>query len=170
MRRSVLVPLAIAASMLFSTGTVAASAATPAEVAVSGAWVKASEYSDHVGGMTGVFAKITNKTKKTITLVGGTSNFAPMVDVHQVVDGVMSHKPGGIAIAPGKTVVLQPGGLHVMLMGLKKVILPGTKVDLKLTFKGAKAVALNLTAKAVPAGAETYTPAPMASPSMTPTK
>ena len=164
MRRSVLVAIALAPAFLFAS-VAPATAATKAEVTVSGAWVKSSEYSDHVGGMTGVFAKITNKTKKTITLVGGTSSFAPMVDVHQVVNGVMSHKPGGIKIAPGKTVVLQPGGLHVMLMGLKKTILPGTKVDLKLTFTGAKAVALKLTAKSSAAGEETYTPGPMTSPS-----
>ena len=164
MRRSVLVAIALAPAFLFASDT-PATAATKSEVTVSGAWVKSSEYSDHVGGMTGVFAKITNKTKKTITLVGGTSSFAPMVDVHQVVNGVMSHKPGGIKIAPGKTVTLQPGGLHVMLMGLKKTILPGTKVDLKLTFTGAKPVALKLTAKSSAAGEETYTPAPMTSPS-----
>lgn len=169
MRRLALIAIAIAPLFLF-TSVAPAAAATKADVAVTGAWVKASEYSDHVGGMTGVFAKITNKTKKTITLVGGTSSFAPMVDVHQVVNGVMSHKPGGIKIAPGKSVTLEPGGLHVMLMGLKKTILPGTKVDLKLTFTGAKPVALNLTAKASASGAETYSPAPMSSPSMTPTK
>jgi len=90
--------------------------------------------------------------------------------VHQVVNGVMSHKDGGIRIAPGKTAILEPGGLHVMLMGLKKTILPGTKVDLKLTFKGAKPVALKLTAKSSASGEETYSPAPMSSPSMTPNK
>lgn len=168
MRRIPLVALALAP--IFLLASVAPSTAATTEVAVSGAWVKASEYSDHVGGMTGVFAKITNKTNKTITLVGGTSSFAPMVDVHQVVNGTMSHKPGGIQIAPGKTAILQPGGLHVMLMGLTKTILPGTTVDVKLNFKGAKSVSLKLTAKSVAAGAETYTPAPMASPTMTPTK
>ena len=165
MRRFSVLALAIF-PILFVSSVSPATAATT-EVAVSGAWVKASEYSDHVGGMTGVFAKITNKTQKTITLVGGTSSFAPMVEVHQVVKGVMSHKDGGIKIAPGKSAILEPGGLHVMLMGLKKAILPGTKVDLRLTFKGAKPVSLKLTAKTVSAGEETYSPAPMASPSAT---
>lgn len=140
-----------------------AAAATKVEVSVSGAWVKASEYSDHVGGMTGVFAKITNRTKKTIVLTGGSSSFAGMVDVHQVVNGVMSHKDGGLAIAPGKSAILEPGGLHLMLMGLTKKILPGSRIDLKLIFKGAKPVSLKVTAKAMPAGAETYAPTPMAS-------
>jgi copper(I)-binding protein len=151
------------AQVLFCSSVAPVAAATPSDVTVSGAWVKASEYSDHVGGMTGAFTKITNKTKKTITLVGGSSSFASMVDVHQISNGVMSHKAGGIQIKPGKSVTLEPGGLHLMLMGLTKQVLPGTRVDLKLTFKGAKAVFLKLTAKSVPSGAETYAPAPMAS-------
>ncbi len=169
MRRSALLALLIAPAFLFSS-VAPATAAPKADVTVSGAWVKAFEMSDKVGGMTGVFAKITNNTKKTITLVGGSSTFSPMVEVHQVVNGVMSEKKGGIQIKPGKTAILQPGGLHVMLMGLSKKIVPGTKVDLKLNFKGAKAVALKLTAKATPAGVETYSPAPMSSPSATPNK
>ena len=67
--------------------------------------------------------------------------------------------------AAGTAVALKPGSYHVMLMGLTKTILPGTKVDIKLAFKGAKAVALKLTAKSVPAGAETYSPTPMPTPS-----
>jgi copper(I)-binding protein len=166
LRTSALMALLIAPAFLLSSAGPAL-AAPKAEVTVSGAWVKASEFSDHTGGMTGVFAKITNNTKKAITLVGGTSSFAPIVDVHQVVDGVMSHKPGGVQIKPGKSAILEPGGLHVMLMGLSKKILPGTRVDLKLNFKGAKTVILKLTAKSVPSGAETYAPAPMASPTPT---
>jgi copper(I)-binding protein len=169
MRRSALLAIVIAPVFLLSS-VGPALAAPKADVTVSGAWVKASDFSDHIGGMTGVFAKITNNTRKTISLVGGTSTFAPMVDVHQVVNGVMSHKPGGVEIKPGKSAILEPGGLHVMLMGLSKKILPGTRVDLKLNFKGAKSVALKLTAKATPAGAETYSPAPMSTPTATPDK
>jgi copper(I)-binding protein len=162
--------IAIAAVPLFiGTNASVANAATN-DVVVTNAWVKASEYSDHVAGMTGVFAKITNKTSKTITLVGGSSSFAPMIEVHQVVDGVMSKKDGGIKIAPGKSAILQPGGLHVMLMNLKKKILPGTVVDLKLTFKGtfgsakSKTVTLKkMIAKTADSGAESYSPAPMPS-------
>jgi copper(I)-binding protein len=109
--------------------------------------------------MTGVFMKITNKTKRAITLLSGTSSFAPMIETHQVVDDVMSKTARGIKIMPGKSVMLEPGGLHVMLMGLKKVILPGTKVDLTLTFAGAKPVVLKpMIAKTVAAGEETYDP------------
>lgn len=152
---------ALVSSLFVLAGPTApvAQAATAPSVVVADAWVRASSYSDHVNGMTGVFGKITNKTKNTVTLVGGSSAYAPMVQVHQVVNGMMSEKKGGIKIAPGKSVTLQPGGLHVMLMGLKKSILPGTKVDVKLTFTGVgkpKPVSLSLLSKTADAGDEEY--------------
>lgn len=138
------------------TALVAPKTAAAQGVVVTQAWVRASSFSDHVGGMTGVFAKITNRTKKTVTLTGGSSSFAPMVQVHEVVDGMMREKSGGIKIAPGKSVILQPGGLHVMLMGLTKEVKPGTRVDIKLNFTNAKSVSLKLISKPADAGDETY--------------
>lgn len=137
-----------------------AAEAAPSGVTVSAAWVRASEYSDHVGGMTGIFAKITNHTRHTVVLIGGSTSAAAMVQTHQVVGGVMSEKKTGIAIKPGKSVILQPGGLHVMLMNLKKAILPGSKIRFTFKFRGAKALTRTLTAKVAAAGGENYTPSP----------
>ena len=156
-----LITLLMIPAMLLS---LAACAAPEGKVEITEAWVKASEYSDHVGGMTGVFMNIKNNTSEAVTLIGGASSFAPMIQTHQVIDGVMSEKPEGIEIQPGETVTLQPGGLHVMLMGLTQKIVAGTKVDLTLKFKGAEDIDLGmLTAKTVPAGEETYSPMPMPS-------
>ncbi|MFM1993263.1 MAG: hypothetical protein RL600_1091 [Actinomycetota bacterium] len=67
-----------------------------AAIGVANNWVKASEFSDQVGGMTGVFADITNNTDAPIRLIGGESSFASMVEVHEVVDGNMRMRDGGI--------------------------------------------------------------------------
>ena len=156
--------------------TLAACASTPAPtsesklaaIGVDNSWVKASEFSDHEGGMTGVFADITNNTDAPIRLIGGESSFASMVEVHEVVDGNMRMRDGGIEIAPGETVSLEPGGLHVMLMGLSKKIAPGVEVDLKLTFSGdfgdqeTTTITLEkMLAKESAAGEENYSPMPM---------
>jgi copper(I)-binding protein len=63
MHRPAFLSVLIATAFLLSSAA-PVGAATPTEVAVSQAWVKASSYSDHVGGMTGVFGTITNKSKK----------------------------------------------------------------------------------------------------------
>jgi copper(I)-binding protein len=158
--------IAAAFALTFASGSVAHATpavssaanakATAKNVVVTQAWVRASSFSDHTGGMTGVFAKITNRTSKTVTLTGGSSSFAPMVQVHQVVNGMMSEKAGGIKIAPGKSAILQPGGLHVMLMGLTKEVKPGTMVDIKLNFTNAKPISLKLLSKTADAGDEEY--------------
>lgn len=151
MRLKFLVPAVLAVAVIL-TGC----ASTSHEVQVANAWVRASEYSDHVGGMTGIFADISNPTDRTITLVGGTTEIASMVETHEVQNGIMKMKHGGITINPGKTVHLVPGGLHVMLMDLKKPIRAGDKVTVTLDFVGADDVSLELSAKVAQAGDETY--------------
>lgn len=163
MFKKALIALLMVPAMVFSLA--ACAPAETGKVEVTGAWVRASEYSDHAGGMTGVFMQITNNTDKTVTLIGGSSEIAPMVETHQVVDGVMSKKEGGIEIKPGETVSLEPGGLHVMLMGLTEAILVGTKVNLTLKFDGADDIVLpEMIAKTSESGDEDYDPSPMPMP------
>lgn len=123
-------------------------------------WVRVSEFSDHTGGMTGVFATITNSSAKDVTLVGGSAEIANVVEVHEVVmlDGEMKMqaKDGGILIPAGESVTLEPGGLHVMLMGLKKPILDGDMITVTLDFEGADSQTFTWPAKASLSGDEEY--------------
>jgi len=157
--------------LLFSIAVISASVLSVAPsvadaksgVTISQAWVRSSSYSDHVGGMTGVFASITNRTAHAITLLGGNTNVASTVQTHQVVNGLMSQKSGGFKIAKGATLVLQPGGLHLMLMGLNRPILAGDSIVFTFKFMGAQARTLKLIAKPVVAGGEVYSPSPIPS-------
>ena len=130
------------------------------EIHFSDGWVRVSEYSDHEGGMTGAFAKIENHTAKDVTLVGGSAEIAGMVEVHEVViidkEMKMQQKEGGIVIKAGETVTLEPGGLHVMLMGLKKPILEGDEITLTLDFDGYEDQTFTWPAKASLSGDEEY--------------
>ncbi|MEX0582595.1 MAG: copper chaperone PCu(A)C, partial [Sneathiella sp.] len=42
-----------------------------------------------------------------------------------------------LVIEPGETVMLKPGGFHIMLMGLKKPLTKGSEFPLTLTFARA---------------------------------
>lgn len=123
-------------------------------------WVRVSEFSDHTGGMTGVFATITNSSAKDVTLVGGSADIANMVEVHEVVmlegEMKMQAKEGGIVIPAGESVTLEPGGLHVMLMGLKKPILDGDMITITLDFDGAESHTFTWPAKTSLSGDEDY--------------
>jgi copper(I)-binding protein len=148
------IPLLAGMALLATTLT---GCATPkAEISISNAWVRASSYSDHVSGMTGVFAKITNNGDADATLIGGSTDIAPIVETHEVVNGMMQKKDGGITIPAHSTVELKPGGLHVMLMNLKKAIIPGDTIKVTISFKGASSQTLTLLAKTADAGDEKY--------------
>lgn len=74
-----------------------------------------------------------------MTLVGGSSPVAKSFELHfmKMENGVMEMRPvKTIALPRGKTVSLESGGLHIMLVGLKGRIKPGQKVPLTLLLKG----------------------------------
>ena len=125
-------------------------------VVIEDAWVRSSEYSDHTGGMTGIFGKFTNHSDKTVTIIGGATDISMMVQTHEVVNGMMQEKKGGIKIKPGETVTLQPGGLHIMIMDIAKPIVAGDKIKFTFKFDGAESQTLTLTAKDSEGGDETY--------------
>jgi copper(I)-binding protein len=57
---------------------------------------------------------------------------------HRMVSGVMEmRRVEALEVVPGSPVVLRPGGLHLMLMGLKAPLEEGERFPLTLTFKRA---------------------------------
>ena len=64
-----------------------------------------------------------------------------MIQIHmtEMTNGVMSMKEveGGIEIPAGGTIQLEPGGNHVMLMGLKAPLVEGETLPLTLVFEKA---------------------------------
>ena len=140
--------------------TLAACAPASQGVEIADGWVRASEFSAEAGGMTGAFAKITNTTNTDVTLVGGSAEIAGMVEIHEVVmlDNAMKmqKKEGGIVIGAGQTIVLEPGGLHVMLMDIAKPIVAGDTITLTLDFEGTESQTVTWTAKTSEAGDEEY--------------
>ena len=99
----------------------------PAELEVENAWAKAAE-----SGMTAVFADISNPGGEDITMVGGTTDVAQMVELHEVADGVMQQKEGGIVVPANSTISLMPGADHIMIMGLTGPLLPGDTITVTI--------------------------------------
>ena len=75
-------------------------------------------------------------------------------------NGVMTMRPldKGLAIEPGKTVKLAPGGYHLMLMDLKSPLKQGDKLPVTLEFEKAGKVKVSFDVQGVgaqgPAGSE----------------
>ena len=159
MKKLIAAVIALFAVLTFSGCTTASTPTeeTKASVTITDAWVRASEYSAAAGGMTGIFGKFTNNSDKTVIITGGETDMAMMVQTHEVVNGMMQEKKGGIEIKPGETVTLEPGGLHIMIMNIKKPIVAGDKFNFTFKFDGADSQTLELTAKVSEGGDETYT-------------
>lgn len=105
----------------------------------------------------GGFLTIENKGAAPDRLVSVAGDVAGHVEIHEMAmnNGVMTMRPldKGIAIEPGKTVKLAPGGYHLMLMDLKNPLKQGDKVPLTLEFEKAGKVALSLDVQGVGAQA-----------------
>ena len=134
------------------------SACSAEQLEISDSWVRSSEMSV-AGGMTGMFMEITNPTSSEITLVGGSST-SGIVEIHETVMGdtgmQMQEINGGVEIPAGGTVMLQPGGFHVMIMGLSEDVVAGDELTVDLEFDGHPNVSVTAIAKPSEAGDEEY--------------
>ncbi len=103
------------------------------------------------GKVGGAFLAIANTGTQTDRLLGGSSPAADKVELHQTIrDGdVMRMRPvDTIPVVPGEPVALKPGGLHIMLIGLKAPLKVGDKVPLTLKFERAGDVQVDLLVQA----------------------
>lgn len=75
-------------------------------------------------------------------LVAVSSPDAAKGELHEMTteDGIMRMRelPNGLALPAGQAVRLQPGGDHIMLMGLTRPLAAGDTVSLTLTFEHAE--------------------------------
>ena len=97
------------------------------------------------------YLTIRNAGTQPDRLVSAASPVARKVELHtHMRDGeVMRMRPmAGIPVPPGETVTLQPGGLHVMLMGLTEPLRQGSEVPLTLRFERAGEVQVMLQVQA----------------------
>lgn len=146
---------------LILTALVFLAGCTPKPVIeASDLWVKSSEMS-MVGGMTAVFGTITNNSGRNITLVGASTEVADLVEIHEMamIDGEMKMQAidGGLMIPAGKSVSLEPGGNHIMLMELTQDIAAGQQIAVTLTFDAADPLTITgIVAKPSEGGDEDY--------------
>lgn len=93
------------------------------------------------------YLSIVNHGAAEDRLVGATTPDAASVQVHEMsmtANGVMKMRPvpGGLAIPPGRTITLAPGGYHLMIIGPTQEFKPGERVPVTLIFKHAGKVAV----------------------------
>lgn len=120
------------------------------DLVISQAWTRATPGGAKTGGG---FLTIENKGSAPDKLISASADVAAKVEVHEMAvnDGVMKMRPveGGLAIDPGKTVKLAPGGYHLMIMNLKSPLKQGEKLPITLQFEKAGRVTVTLDIEGV---------------------
>jgi copper(I)-binding protein len=136
-------PLSIMSAIAFCLVAAVASAEDvklgPLEI--SHPWARATPKGASVGGG---YVTVRNAGTSPDRLVGGTLAGAGRVEIHEMSmdGGVMRMREvnGGLQIAPGETVALQPGAFHLMFMGLTSPLEKGKPVKGTLVFEHAGTV------------------------------
>lgn len=97
------------------------------------------------------YLSVTNTGTDSDMLVAIETEF-PRADVHRTekdASGVARMSPvDGLEIPAGETVTLEPGGLHVMFMGLDRPLAEGDSVHATLVFETAGEIAVEFQVEA----------------------
>ena len=101
-----------------------------------------------------MFLELTNMGDAPDLLLSAASDIAEKVELHtHLMDkGVMKMRAvEAFEVAPGAPTILQPGGNHIMLIGLHRGLSEGETFPVTLTFRDAGQIELEVTVG--PAGA-----------------
>lgn len=119
--------------LLLSLLTTAVTAAD-STVTVQDPWSRASAGAARVGA---VYAVLTNPTDAPVRIVSGSSPASERVELHtheHLADGsARMVEVAAIEIPAQGSVILKPGGLHLMLIDLKERLVQGQTVSVTLT-------------------------------------
>ncbi len=153
--------------MLASLAWLAGCGASAPQISVNEPWVRAAAMTGmgaqggmggHGGGMAGTdttppggtsaaYMVLINRGGAGDRLISASTDVAEVVELHEtkMVDNVMQMAPvaGGIPVPANGQVELKPGGLHVMLIGLKRDLAAGETVRLTLNFERAGTVTVD---------------------------
>jgi periplasmic copper chaperone A len=108
----------------------------------------------------GGYLAITNTGATPDRLVSASFSASGRVEIHEMkMEGdvmKMAELPGGLAIPPGATVKLEPGGLHLMFMELKEPLAEGAKIKAQLVFEKAGTIDVEFAVEKLGAKAQDH--------------
>ncbi len=138
-------------------GHAAASPITVGNIEITAPFTRATLPNAPVAGG---FFTLTNIGAEDDRLLDATSDIARDGQIHEMAmqGDVMKMRQltDGLVIPAGETVVLEPGGYHLMFMGLNQALVEGETVSVTLTFEKAGDITIDLpvagTAADAPAG------------------
>jgi copper(I)-binding protein len=143
--------LALAVAAIVSTTAAAAHEFQLGALKIDHPWARPTLPGQSAGG---AYLSVQNGGPTADRLLGGSTPAAARVEVHEMrMDGdvMRMREMAALELPAGKMVTLAPGGLHLMLMGLKAPLKLGDKLPLKLRFDKAGEIEVMLHVENKPA-------------------
>ncbi len=133
--------------VLLSVMLLSACAPAAKDVEASDVWARTGM----AGGNSAVYMTLVNGTSADDELLSASSDVAEAVELHESKmgeNGEMQMIPqASISLEAGAKVEFKPGGLHVMLIGLKQDLKAGDEFELTLHFKDHADITLKVIVK-----------------------
>ncbi len=132
------------AFLILSGGAMAAEPARIGEIMIEQAWARATPGKAPNGA---AYFTLRAEGETADRLVAVASPVAQRTELHThlMEDGVMKMRAiKAVEVTPGSPTVFQPGGHHVMLMGLKAPLVEGERFPLTLTFERAGSIEIQV--------------------------
>lgn len=95
---------------------------------------------------TAAYFSIQNSSDTTQILIGASADFATKAEIHNhimVNDMMRMEQQSEVVIKSGQTVQFAPGGLHIMLFGLKQPLSEGESVAISLQTKDGESIIIS---------------------------
>jgi copper(I)-binding protein len=137
----------MAQGLLVAFAMLVAAPALADKLTVTGAWARPTPPGATMGA---VYFRLHNGSGKSDRLLRLSTPVAADASVHRteiVEDIARMREVSVLHVAPGEKVEFAPGGLHVMLMGLKRPLKEGQVFELELLFEVAGRVTVRVTAR-----------------------
>jgi copper(I)-binding protein len=127
---------------------------TIGNLVVTQAWSRATPGGAPVAGG---YLTIENRGSLPDRLLSGSTGAAKKIEIHEMAldNGIMTMRPteGGLFIEAGKTVKFEPGGRHLMFIGLAAPFREGEQVSVSLAFETAGKVTVPFAVQGIGARA-----------------
>jgi copper(I)-binding protein len=126
-------------------------------VEVRDAWTRPAAQ----GGNGAIYFVIENHSAEMQELIGVTSDVADAVEMHEsrMSGDVMEMRQiESIPLGPGEGAVFEPGGLHIMLIGLEQDLKTGDEVQITLDFANYEDILLTVPVQDTPASESDHSP------------
>jgi copper(I)-binding protein len=130
----------------------AGEAAKVGTVRILDAWARTS---DDVSNSSAVYMSLETTGDRPDRLLAAGTPAAEDAELRTYwLEGCFVHRPpvSAIELAPGGPTVLDPGGLHIMLSGLRKKLVEGETIALSLSFETAGTVEIEVPVQGRSAG------------------